>query len=316
MARGNGSIWTDPLWLAEAHGWIAGRLGDLGSEVAGAIEQPHVYPWSTVLRVPTPAGDIYFKANVPELRHEAAVVGLLSRRRPDCVPGLLAVEPGRGWMLMADAGTQLRQLVQQERDLGRWLDVLPLYAGVQLDVADAAEELLAAGVPDLRLAVLPSRFEELLDGLDGLPAAERSRLRGRVPQVAELCEELAGYGLAETIQHDDFHDGQVYVREGRYLLLDWGDACVSHPFFTLAVTLEGGIAWGVDDVQGSVDLTPYRDAYLEPFRRAGRSEDLSRAAEIALRLGWACRAVNGHVEGELDRTRTRLRMFLDGRPDA
>jgi hypothetical protein len=310
------ATWTDPLWLAEAHGWIADRLDDLGSEIAGTIEQPHVYPWSTVLRVPTPVGDVYFKANAPELRHEAAVVGVLARRRPDCVPGLLAVEPGRGWMLMADAGTQLRQLVQHERDLRRWLDVLPLYAGVQLDVAGAAEELLAAGVPDLRLAVLPSRFEELLDGLDGLPDAERNRLRARPPQVAELCEELAGYGLAETIQHDDFHDGQVYVREGRYLLLDWGDACVSHPFFTLAVTLEGGIAWGVDDVQGSVDVTPYRDAYLEPFRRAGCSGDLSRAAEIALRLGWACRAVNGHDEGDLDRTRTRLRMFLDGRPDA
>jgi hypothetical protein len=315
MAGGDGSTWTDPLWLAAAHAWIADELVELGSEVAGTIEQPHVYPWSTVLRVPTPEGDVYFKANAPELRHEAAVVGLLAGRRPDCVPGLLAVEPGRGWMLMADAGMQLRQLVQQERRLSRWLDVLPLYAGVQLDVADAAGELLAAGAPDLRLAVLPRRFEELLDGLGALPEGERSRLRGRIPQVAELCHELAGFGLAETIQHDDFHDGQVYVREGRYLLLDWGDACVSHPFLTLAVTLEGAIAWGVDDVQGSVDVTPYRDAYLEPFLRAGGGADLSRAVEIALRLGWACRAVNGHVEGDLDRTRTRLRMFLDGRPD-
>jgi hypothetical protein len=42
--------------------------------------------------------------------------------------------------------------------------------------------------------------------------------------------------------------------------------------------------------------------------------DLTPAVEVALRLGWVCRAVNGHVPGQDAQTRTRLRMFLDGRP--
>ena len=42
--------------------------------------------------------------------------------------------------------------------------------------------------------------------------------------------------------------------------------------------------------------------------------DLAAAARVALRLGWVCRAVNGHVPGDDERTITRLRMFLDGRP--
>jgi hypothetical protein len=41
--------------------------------------------------------------------------------------------------------------------------------------------------------------------------------------------------------------------------------------------------------------------------------DLIAASELAPRLGWACRAVNGHVRGEDKATRARLRMFLDGR---
>ena len=56
-----------------------------------------------------------------------------------------------------------------------------------------------------------------------------------------MCGESRSHGVPETIQHDDLHDGQVYVRNGSYRLLDWGDACVSHPFFTMAVTLEGVI---------------------------------------------------------------------------
>jgi hypothetical protein len=41
--------------------------------------------------------------------------------------------------------------------------------------------------------------------------------------------------------------------------------------------------------------------------------DLIAASELAPRLGWACRAVNGHVRGEDKATRARLRLFLDGR---
>lgn len=146
-----------------------------------------------------------------------------------------------------------------------------------------------------------------------------SRFRAATPLVATLSDRLASYGIAETIQHDDLHDGQVFLglpETGSHLLLDWGDACVSHPFFTLAITLFGVIAWGVDDTEDSEDTTPYRDTYLAPFARAYgvHVADLAEAAGLGARLGWACRAINGHVEDDPDSTRTRLEMFLDGRP--
>jgi hypothetical protein len=309
------SVWTDPAWRAEADGWIGEQLAGLGLAVSGELDQLHVYPWSTVIRVPISGGDVYFKANTDALLHEAALVELLAERRPDSVPPLLAVDPARGWMLMADAGAQLRELVARERDLSRWLDVLPIYASLQLDLADAAERLVALGVPDLRLSGLAAGYEGMLDDVVGLPAHERRRLVDAVGLVEEMCGELAAHGVPETIQHDDLHDGQVYVRNGSYRLLDWGDACVSHPFFTMAVTLEGVIAWGVDDVQGSVDPAPFRAAYLEPFARSEGDADLEAACAIAVRLGWVCRALNGHLSGSAPaETGTRLRMFLDGHP--
>jgi len=309
------SVWTNPLWLAEAHEWIHEQVARLGAVAVGTIDQPHVRSWATVMRMPTDRGDVYFKANTASLRHEAALVTLLAARRPDCVPPLLAVDVERGWMLMADAGTRLREIVERDRDLTCWLEILPLYAGLQLDLADQVDEMVAAGVPDLRLSMLPSKYEQLLDELVELPSHDRRRLEANVSRVREMSDELAGYGLSETIQHDDFHDGQVFVRDGRYLLLDWGDACISHPFFTLSVTLEGTLAWGLDDVQGSVDVRPFRDAYLDPFIRIAESADLDAASETAIRLGWVCRAVNAHLTGsEAADTHVRLRMFLDGRP--
>ena len=309
---------TDPDARTEAHAWIYAQLAILGAGLTGPIETIQDRPWSTVMRAPTDRGDLFFKASGTGLRHEPAVAAFLARRRPDVVPSPLAVDRERGWMLMADAGSRLRELVEEEHDVSRWLDVLPAYAWLQVDLAGAASELLALGVPDMRLAVLPARYAALLDELDatGAPADdEMGRLRDSIPRVSAMCAELAGFGIAETIQHDDLNDGAVYQRDGRYRILDWGDACVSHPFFSMSVALEGVIAWGPDDVEGSVDIAPYRNAYLAPFGGRRAADDLRAAFDLAVRLGWACRAVNGHVPGiDAGPTWARLRMFLDGHP--
>jgi hypothetical protein len=298
--------WEDPAWVAIAHGWIADRLGELGLTRTGAIDQPHVREWSTAMRVPTDGGDVWFKANIEALIHEAGLVALLAQRRPDLVPPMLAWDPGTGWMLMPDAGAMLRHIDGEEEWLGVWRDVLPRYAALQVAVAGDVGALLALGVPDLRLETLPERYEQVVAEV----GAER-RFRDAVPRVIDLCDRLASYGVAESVQHDDLHDAQIFVRDGRSHILDWGDACISHPFFTLAVSLEGVLQWGLHDVEGAVDVTPFRDAYLEPFAAAYPGVDLAGSVEAALRLGWVCRAINGYALGDEKQTMTRLRMFLD-----
>ena len=56
---------------------------------------------------------------------------------------------------MRDGGEQLRQVIERERKLEHWLDVLPLYAELQIAAAADAEQLLARGAPDRGLATLP-----------------------------------------------------------------------------------------------------------------------------------------------------------------
>ena len=300
--------WEDPAWIASAHRWIADRLGELGLTRTAEIEQPHVRDWSTVMRVPTDAGDVWFKANSEVLAYEAGLVDLLAERRPDVVPPLLARDEVSGWMLMSDAGTKLRDVEPEEPWLDAWHTALPRYAALQVAMTEDVAALLALGVPDLRLETLPERYEQLLDEVD----AER-RFRDALPHVVDLRDRLAAYGIGETVQHDDLHDGQIFVRDGSPpQVLDWGDACVSHPFFTLSVSLEGILQWGLYDVEDAVDVTPFRDDYLAPFATAYPDVDLVAAVDPALRLGWVCRAVNGHPLGGTERTMTRLRMFLDG----
>ncbi len=300
--------WEDATFLADAVTWVDERLGELGLARIGEVEQPHLRTWSTVLRVPTEDGPVWFKANTDSLRHEVLVVDRVSHRVPSRVPALLGRDIGRGWLLMADAGERLREVVAEEQSLSRWPDVLEGVADLHLALEPDVDELLAAGVPDLRLDTLADGYAELVTRLEVEP-----RFRHALSQVRELVDELASYGVVETLQHDDLHDGQVFVKDGRNLILDWGDAVISHPFFTLSVTLEGGIAWGLDDVADSEDIWPYVDTYLA--RYAPDRPELRDAVPAALRLGWVCRALNNpEVSGD-DSTRTRLRMFLDGRPE-
>jgi hypothetical protein len=289
--------WTNEDWRREADSWIADRVEAAGESLTGEIEQPHVRHWSTVLRVPTSAGDLWFKAVAPVHAFEPALTARLAGARPDLIPELVAVDVDRSWMLMRDGGTRLRELMHSADDLARWEELLPRYAELQLAAAPEADGLLALGVPDERLEGLAGRFERLLDDRDallidepdGLTRAEYEQLRASVAGVERLAADLAGYGLPETIQHDDLHDGQIFVKDGRYLFFDWGDACISHPFHSLVVTLRAN-AWKFDLEPGGPEVRRLRNAYLEPFP----GDNLEAAVDLAYRTGTVGRALAWH----------------------
>jgi Phosphotransferase enzyme family len=313
--------WRDPQWRGEAEAWIREH-----AEVGGPIEQPHVYPWSTVFRVPTPDGDLWFKATRPEVHgFEPALTALLAEVFPDRVTELVATDERRCWMLMRDAGTRLRELVEPG-EIGPWKEILPLYAELQIRLAPRADELLAIGVPDERIAGIPDKVGALLED-DGalmlgvsneLRPEQRDELRRRLPELRALVEELAAFGIPETIQHDDFHDGQVFAKDGRYRLLDWGDSCVSHPFHTLTVTLRA-IAFRHGLAPGSEPLLRLRDAYLEPFGAPAPAADLAyRTGTLARALAWH-RYLAHTPQTERDPEDAEsvpygLRLFLENRP--
>ncbi len=47
------ATWSSPQWRDEAVSWLDGQLAAVGIDRTGDVEQPHLRPWATVLRVPT-----------------------------------------------------------------------------------------------------------------------------------------------------------------------------------------------------------------------------------------------------------------------
>ena len=262
----------------DAQRWISGFV-----QPTGPMEVFHERPWATVVRVPVAHGkSCWFKICAPIQAFETRLTADLFARWPDRVSEVLGHDEARSWLLLGDAGTRLG-------DIGNppevWLGVLPLYGELQRGEAVHASEHLAHGVPDLRLRLLPDRYEDLLRTDLPLEPVEIQRLRDVAPRFQTLCDELEGFGIPETIQHDDLHMGNVYVDGGRFRVLDWGDSCVSHPFFSLVETFRF-----LEELNG---LTPddrwfsrLADAYLEGWEREAPS-----AFPLALEVGAFAHAI-------------------------
>jgi len=300
--------WTDEAWLANANEWIDGELARVGLTPAGLREQPHIRPWSTVLRVPTNDGDLYFKAVWPPQVHEAALTAALSSWLPRFTPELIAVRPATGWLLLRDAGLRLREILKQEQDISRWREVLARYAVAQIKLADRAKSILDLGVPDRRPAVVADHLTDLLEdsralrvGLpDGLSVDEHSRMRELLPRIQSQLAALADSDVPATLEHNDFHDGNVCLLKNDYRVFDWGDACVTHPFVVLRVGLRS-IAHTFDLAADGPEITELRDAYLEPWSAFAPRPQLLAEVQPALILAAACRAFSWRlVVNELD----------------
>jgi hypothetical protein len=242
----------------------------------GPIEVAHERPWATVLRVPLADGQAWFKACGPIQAFEPRLTASLFARWPDRVSEVLAHDPERSWLLLADAGTPISALGNPPET---WLQVLPRYAELQRGEAAYVDEHLTFGVPDLRVAALPRRYEDLLRDDLPLDPAERARLGRFAESFARLCDELGALAIPETIQHDDLHLANVYARGDRFRVLDWGDASIGHPYASLVETFRF-----LEEVNGLPPTDPWfarlRDAYLEPW-----GSGLEEAFALALRIG-------------------------------
>ena len=194
---------------------------------------------------------------------------------------------------MEDAGTRLTLLYPDGPPIELWEAFLPAYAQLQLDVAPAAEALIAAGVPDRRMPLLVEGFLRVLDNdrLVRPPSApltdhELARLRAVVPTLVEAIETVAALGLPDSVQHDDLHAWNVCTGDGGYRFIDWGDACISQPLLSLYVPLahvpEGGAARA-------------RDAYLEPWTSLRPRVELLAACDAAVLLAQ----ITGTLKWEL-----------------
>jgi hypothetical protein len=291
------ATWTDPDWRDGVLTWAREQLDRSGIVATGRAEQPHLRPWSTAFRLPVEGGSVWLKAVGPGSAQEPPLAAALGEWVPARVLVPLAAQPARRLLLLPDGGPTLRA-AGGAASITAWEALLQDYARLQVELAPRAAEMIALGVPDARLVRLPSLVRDLIDDDDallvgrpeGLADGVRNRVRAGLDRYADICRRLDDGGIPASLQHDDLHDANVFVGDGRHRFFDWGDAVVSHPFVSLLVPLRvARQALGVE--AGDAVLLRLRDAYLEAWRDHGSLPALREQCDLALALAPLQRAL-------------------------
>lgn len=253
-------------------------------------------PWGAVLRVTTSDRVVYFKAGGLGAHHEPPVLAELARISPDLGPVVLAADGSRSWLLMADHGKPMWDVLDTAGQVATLEHLLPLYAQLQASSAQSPEVWVKAGAPDRRVDGLPELLDSLLAGRmagGALPIdAEQWRAIDVVlPDFVRVCEELAVTPYAEALDHGDLHGGNVLVEGGRHRLVDWGDSCVTHPFSSLFVTYELAVS-RFDRADRAAAALRLRDAYLDVWSGNGSTAALRETFTLAVWVGYVTRALD------------------------
>lgn len=293
--------WAHPGGPHQLVAWAQDRLEAAGIAVRGPAVQRKTWNLSTLWLLPTERGPVWLKA-VPEFfSHEGAV---MERLGPAVTPQVYAAEPGR--LLLADAPGD--NMDTRGPVLAPMVDLL---TGVQAAWAERVHDLLAIGLPDRRLTSEIPRIEQVVSKHETkLSSTDRADLHRLVAGLAARVATIADCGVPETLTHGDFHPGNVRGQNGHFLIMDWGDSCISHPMTDeLAFTRrldpadrEAAAVWfttawqdlvpGCDPGRASTLLRPLSPliaavTYAEFVRQIEPDEQIYHADDIAHHLAIA-----------------------------
>jgi hypothetical protein len=260
--------WEYAGWFATAVDWIEATLPQ-----TERVDQYATWSVSSLHRVETAMGRYYFKAAPTIFRHEAAVTEMLAQRFPDAIPSPFAIDGERGWMLTADFGDELVATMEPPH----WVRSLDALASLQQKSVTSVASLLESGCQDRRPAMLKNQVDELAsEGSEWLPDPLVQQLRAGLSRFHELCEEVASAPIPNTLVHGDLHADNIAVSDGSYLIFDWTDACIAHPFIDAATFLRYAERASIDQAT----CERWRDHYLRGWEELASYDVTSRLFEL------------------------------------
>lgn len=260
--------WAESGWFEDAAAWLQAQVQPIKATITGPIRQLRFSQDSCLLQLPTSVGNLYFKAVPTYYAHEPHLTTLLHHYFPTHIPDVVATDKERHWLLMREIPGRPLSFTTTP---AVWRDTMHTWAAIQLACQEMRKALLDTGCFDRGLPQLPERFGRfaaadltfLTVSPQNLTPPELETVRALAPKIKTLCQQIAVYGLPDTLDHGDFHPHNINLADNTAIIFDWADGAVAHPFFSSATL----IAYTTLTVPGMVHLQDtLRDSYLEMWQ--------------------------------------------------
>jgi len=273
--------WLRAGWFDEAEEWIRAELGARGIALTSNPELVTTRFVGRVLRLETSGGRMYFKAASRVFCREVAIAVEVAAWQPEHVPGLVAADVGRSWMVTRDvSGPTLAEVDAVEV----WEEGVRACARLQKESVQGLAEGSLSSLYDWRPETVAGGLEGLMDELewlqggyeDPLSTEEAGALRAGMPRLRDMCLEVASCGVPATLEHHDLHPGNVRVSGGTPVFLDWAWSSVTHPFLSLCSPVpEGVLPAGVRPARGRLVR-----GYFEEWKEYGSPDELAAVFDL------------------------------------
>jgi len=249
--RFEGGSSKEPLEAFEEFGsfeklcqWVRPQLQSAGLRWDGRFCQLQASPSFALIRFQTDREAVWFKAVGNPNVHEFLITTTLAARFPKYVPQIFAThEAWNGWLMREAKGTSLFQ----SADTSDWKKAVVSLADLQIESVPRSDEILAAGARDLRTHRLKDQMDSFFVLANRLM---RQQTKTSPPPLSDtaLCqlqrdldgvlERLRCLAIPDALGHLDCNPGNIIVSPSGCTFLDWAEACVGNPFFTLQYLLE------------------------------------------------------------------------------
>jgi hypothetical protein len=237
------SPWYQPGWYAEASAWIVDELGGQGIALTGEVEQLRSWERSSVMRVDTEEGKVYFKAVPRQWGHEPGLTAWLGRRFSEVTPAIITRDEGGRRMLVREFDGRP---LPETADIAVWERAYATLGRMQRELAGSLEDVERIGVPVHHPVDILDRIGAMLHderrmrlGLDGgLQAEDAAVLQNAIPRLQDACRRLIDGPIPCSLDHGDFWPGNIFATDESVLLFDWSDATITHPFFSLVMAAD------------------------------------------------------------------------------
>jgi aminoglycoside phosphotransferase (APT) family kinase protein len=101
--------------------------------------------------------------------------------------------------------------------------------------------------------------------------------------------------IPPSIDHGDLHSNNIHVRDEGMVFFDWGDATVTHPFFSTAVFWNALEELVDSESEWPKMVQQFKPYYLTAWSKYAAREELARMSEISDQLACVYRALSWYL---------------------
>jgi hypothetical protein len=233
-----------PGCLARLQAWTQETLQPFGVKLSTQFVQFNASKHFSLVRFATDSDAVWFKAVGPPNLFEFPISRSLTKLFPEFLPRILGIrDDWNAWLTTEVAGEH----PDAEAGIETWNVSATMLAHLQIDSLGKTLHLIEAGCRDLRVSVLRDLLDPFVDAISQLmeeqtikPPAPLTRreLRSLAEDIRSCLSYLSTSSIPNSLGHLDLNPQNIVVSKNRCVFLDWMEAYVGCPFFTLQYLIE------------------------------------------------------------------------------